>query len=82
MPLSLIASSARRAEDALAYLQKTMPFEAIRSDLQYCRLLKRAISSCAVIDCLIRGNKVGLAVLQIAETCHIILRSDRLFNHT
>ena len=52
MPFSLIASSARRAEDALAYLQKTMPFDAMRSDLQYCRLLKRAISSCAVMDCL------------------------------
>ena len=37
IPVSVIASNAARAEDDLAYLQKTTPFVAIRSVLQYCR---------------------------------------------
>ncbi len=37
IPVSATASNAARAEDDLAYLQKTTPFAAIRSVLQYCR---------------------------------------------
>lgn len=37
VPVSVTASNAARAEEDLAYLQKTTPFAAIRSVLQYCR---------------------------------------------
>ena len=39
MPVSLTASSAVSADEERAYLQKTMPLDAMRSVLQYCRSL-------------------------------------------
>ena len=47
IPLSVTASSAASAEDDLAYLQKTTPFVAIRSVLQYCRSRKLARCACS-----------------------------------
>ena len=46
MPVSWTLSRARRAEEDLEYLQKTMPLDTIRSVLQYWRSLKVAISAC------------------------------------
>lgn len=46
VPLSVMSSSALRAEEDLAYLQKTMPLLEIRSVLQYCKSLKASISTC------------------------------------
>ena len=46
VPVSVISSSAMRADEALLYLQNTMPLEAIRSVLQYCRSRVAAIFCC------------------------------------
>lgn len=52
LSLAWMASSASRAEEDLAYLQYTMPLDAIRSTLQYSRSRNLPISSC-------EGNGTG-----------------------
>lgn len=47
MPASDIVSMMCSAVDALAYLQKTIPFAPIRSVLQYCRSGSRDITACS-----------------------------------
>ena len=70
VPLSVMSSSALRAEEDLAYLQKTMPLLAIKSVLQYCKSLKASISACRSGSLEHEDNAPGARALLAGHSMH------------
>ena len=83
IPVSVISSSAMSAEDALLYLQKTMPLEAMRSVLQYCKSRVEAIFCCTAETCVSfacsNASSAGAQPLNLHldSSCVSCLRNDQ-----
>jgi hypothetical protein len=68
MPLLVVDSRARSAEEDCENLQKTTPLAAMRCVLQYCRFGQSAISSCKNI-CFLEGHDKLQLVSHMTPVC-------------